>query len=90
MNGRRYWRSQDELADTPEFKDWLHREFPSGASELEDGQSRRNFLKLMSASFALATAGGISLPSSKVTIARGSSARTPSRRLMCSPFVSFS
>ena len=61
MNGRRYWRSQDELADTPEFKDWLHREFPSGASELEDGQSRRNFLKLMSASFALAgiaTLGG--------------------------------
>jgi len=54
-NGRQYWRSLDELADTPEFKDWLHREFPSGASEMEaDGQSRRQFLKLMSASFALA------------------------------------
>jgi molybdopterin-containing oxidoreductase family iron-sulfur binding subunit len=53
-NGRRYWRSLDELADTPEFADWLHREFPQGASELEDGQSRRHFLKLMSASFALA------------------------------------
>jgi len=53
--GRRYWRSLDELADTPEFKDWLHREFPVGASELvEDGQSRRNFLKIMSASFAFA------------------------------------
>src|SRR5208283_4750619 len=53
--GRRYWRSLDELADTPEFKDWLHREFPSGASELvEDGSSRRHFLKIMSASFALA------------------------------------
>ena len=54
VNGRRYWRSLDELADTPEFKDWLHREFPQNASELEDGQSRRQFLKLMSASFALA------------------------------------
>ncbi|HTB85246.1 MAG TPA: TAT-variant-translocated molybdopterin oxidoreductase, partial [Candidatus Sulfotelmatobacter sp.] len=54
-NGRHYWRSLDELADTPEFNDWLHREFPSGASEMEaDGQSRRQFLKLMSASFALA------------------------------------
>jgi len=54
-NGRRYWRSLDELADTPEFKDWLHREFPAGASELvEDGSTRRQFLKLMSASFALA------------------------------------
>jgi len=54
-NGKRYWRSLDELADTPEFKDWLHREFPVGASEMvEDGQSRRNFLKIMSASFAFA------------------------------------
>src|ERR1035437_2898814 len=53
--GKRFWRSLDELADTPEFKDWLHREFPVGASELvEDGQSRRNFLKIMSASFAFA------------------------------------
>ncbi|HEV2696078.1 MAG TPA: TAT-variant-translocated molybdopterin oxidoreductase [Verrucomicrobiae bacterium] len=54
VTGRQYWRSLDELADTPEFKDWLHREFPSGASEMEDGQSRRGFLKLMSASFAFA------------------------------------
>ncbi len=55
LTGRRYWRSLDELADQPEFKDWLHREFPVGASELvEDGQSRRNFLKIMSASFAFA------------------------------------
>jgi molybdopterin-containing oxidoreductase family iron-sulfur binding subunit len=60
-NARRYWRSLDELADTPEFKDWLHREFPQGASEMEEGSSRRHFLKLMSASFALAgvaTLGG--------------------------------
>ena len=54
-NARRYWRSLEELADTPEFKEWLQREFPRGASEMEaDGHSRRNFLKLMSASFALA------------------------------------
>ena len=55
--GRRHWRSLDELADTPEFKDWLHREFPQGASDELDGQTRRNFLKLMSASFALAGLG---------------------------------
>src|ERR1035438_7920454 len=53
-SARRYWRSLDELADTPDFKDWLHREFPANASELEDGQSRRQFIKLMLASFALA------------------------------------
>jgi molybdopterin-containing oxidoreductase family iron-sulfur binding subunit len=52
--GRRYWRSMDELADTPEFNDWLHREFPQGAGEFTDDTSRRHFLKIMSASFAFA------------------------------------
>ncbi|HEX7570371.1 MAG TPA: TAT-variant-translocated molybdopterin oxidoreductase, partial [Verrucomicrobiae bacterium] len=55
VTGRRYWRSLDELADTPEFKDWLHREFPVGASEMvAEGSTRRQFLKIMSASFAFA------------------------------------
>jgi MoCo/4Fe-4S cofactor protein with predicted Tat translocation signal len=56
-NGRRYWRSLDDLSDTPEFKDWLHREFPQGASEFSDPVSRRHFVKIMSASFALAGLG---------------------------------
>jgi molybdopterin-containing oxidoreductase family iron-sulfur binding subunit len=56
-NGRRYWRSLDELSDTPEFKDWLHREFPQGANEFDDPVSRRHFVKIMSASFALAGLG---------------------------------
>src|SRR5271170_703418 len=55
--GRRYWRSQEELADTPEFKQWLEREFPQGASELTDPVSRRNFVKIMSASMMLAGLG---------------------------------
>ena len=57
MTGRRYWRSVDELSDTPEFKDWLQREFPQGASEFTDPVSRRHFVKIMSASFALAGLG---------------------------------
>ena len=52
--GKEYWRSLNQLADTPEFKDFLHREFPEGASELSDGMSRRKFLTLMGASMALA------------------------------------
>ncbi len=55
--GRRYWRSLDELGDTPEFKQWLEREFPAGASEFTDPVSRRHFVKIMSASFALAGLG---------------------------------
>ena len=48
------WRSLDEVAETPEFQDYLHREFPSNASEWLDPVGRRGFLKLMSASMALA------------------------------------
>jgi molybdopterin-containing oxidoreductase family iron-sulfur binding subunit len=57
LTGRRYWRSLDELGDTPEFKQWLEREFPQGASEFTDPVSRRHFVKIMSASFALAGLG---------------------------------
>ncbi len=56
-NGPRYWRSLDELADTPGFRAQLAREFPEGASSLE-GVDRRQFVKLMAASFAL---GGLGL-----------------------------
>jgi molybdopterin-containing oxidoreductase family iron-sulfur binding subunit len=58
LTGKRYWRSLNELADTPEFRGWLEREFPAGAAQLEgDEVSRRSFLKLMGASMALAGFG---------------------------------
>jgi len=53
-DGRAYWRSLDELANTPEFQDYVAREFPSQASEFNDPAGRRQFLKLMGASLALA------------------------------------
>jgi len=52
--GREYWRSLEDLAQTDAFQDLMHREFPRYASEWEDGDSRRNFIKLMGASLALA------------------------------------
>jgi molybdopterin-containing oxidoreductase family iron-sulfur binding subunit len=56
--GRQYWRSLGELSDTPDFREWLEREFPAGAAEMSgDEVSRRNFLKLMGASMALAGFG---------------------------------
>jgi MoCo/4Fe-4S cofactor protein with predicted Tat translocation signal len=54
LTGRTYWRSLEELADTPDFRQFLEREFPVQASEFTDPASRRNFLKLMGASLALA------------------------------------
>jgi molybdopterin-containing oxidoreductase family iron-sulfur binding subunit len=51
------WRSFEELSETPEFFDFLHREFPRQASEWNDPAGRRNFLKLMTASLGLAGIG---------------------------------
>jgi MoCo/4Fe-4S cofactor protein with predicted Tat translocation signal len=56
-SGPKYWRSLDHLAETPEFRQWVEKEFPSGASEFADPVSRRNFVKIMSASFLLAGLG---------------------------------
>ncbi|MBI2504090.1 MAG: TAT-variant-translocated molybdopterin oxidoreductase [Candidatus Latescibacteria bacterium] len=50
--GPEYWRSLDEMAGTAAFAEMVQREFPEQASELSDPVSRRNFLKLMSASLA--------------------------------------
>jgi len=54
LEGRTYWRSLEELADTPEFREYVGREFPAQASEFTDPAGRREFLKLMGASLALA------------------------------------
>ncbi len=58
VKGKRFWRSLDELADTPEFQAAVEREFPSAAPEWVDPVSRRGFLKLMGASMALAGLAG--------------------------------
>jgi len=55
-SGRQYWKSLDSLANTSGFRDWVSREFPDGAS-LFEGVERRNFVKLMAASFGLAGFG---------------------------------
>jgi MoCo/4Fe-4S cofactor protein with predicted Tat translocation signal len=56
--GPKYWRSLDQLADQPEFRHWLEREFPAGADRAPEGETRRDWIKLMSASFLLAGLGG--------------------------------
>jgi MoCo/4Fe-4S cofactor protein with predicted Tat translocation signal len=53
------WRGLEEVADTAEFRDFLEREFPAGASELREETTRRDFLKIMGASVALAGAATI-------------------------------
>ena len=56
-SGPAYWRSLDELSETPEFRQWVEKEFPESALEAPNGQSRRDFVKIMGASFLLAGMG---------------------------------
>jgi molybdopterin-containing oxidoreductase family iron-sulfur binding subunit len=57
-HGAGYWRSLEERAANEEFLEGsLHREFPPLASEWDDGVSRREFLRIMAASMALAGLG---------------------------------
>jgi MoCo/4Fe-4S cofactor protein with predicted Tat translocation signal len=51
---KKYWRSLEELADTPQFREFVAREFPQQAEGWNDPVERRTFLKLMGASLALA------------------------------------
>src|SRR5580704_9651170 len=57
-SGKQYWRSIDELENTPEFQAAVEKEFPSAAQEWVDPVSRRGFLKIMGASMALAGLAG--------------------------------
>jgi len=58
QKGKKYWRSVDELANTPEFQAAVEREFPGSPHEWGDDVSRRGFLKFMGASVALAGLAG--------------------------------
>src|ERR1700741_4587557 len=56
--GKKYWRSLEELADTPLFREFVEREFPLQAEEWHSPVERRTFIKLMGASLALAGLSG--------------------------------
>jgi molybdopterin-containing oxidoreductase family iron-sulfur binding subunit len=65
-----YWSSLDELGlsaeQVAELQKEREREFPEGASELNDPFSRRTFLSIMSAGIALATMQGCRRPLEKI------------------------
>ena len=58
VRGKKYWRSVDELANTPEFQAAVEKEFPGSPHGWGDEVSRRGFLKFMGASAALAGLAG--------------------------------
>lgn len=71
-SGKKYWRSLEEMAESPELISRMKNEFPSGAAELEvvPGVDRRKFLGIIGASAAFAgltsTTGCIRKPVEKI------------------------
>lgn len=62
----KYWRSLDQLENSAEFQEFMHREFPVAASEFPEGVSRRRWMQLMGASFALASVAGCRWETEKI------------------------
>lgn len=65
--GKQYWRTLGELSDTPEFQKWMADEFPNRSSLIN--MNRRDLLKFMGASVALAGLSGcrsVFMPQDKV------------------------
>jgi MoCo/4Fe-4S cofactor protein with predicted Tat translocation signal len=68
-DGKEYWRTLEELAGDPQFEELLHREFPRQApSEWDESVDRRDFMKLMAASLALAGLSGCGLSPQKYIV----------------------
>ncbi len=67
LNGPAYWKSLDDLQGNHQFQEWVNREFPDGADTMSD-VDRRNFMKIMAASFGLAGVGvtGCRMPERKI------------------------
>jgi len=65
-HNRKYWRSLDQLADTPEFRKYLEAEFPDRLDRPSGTIARRDFLSLMGASLALAGLAGCRRPVEKI------------------------
>jgi MoCo/4Fe-4S cofactor protein with predicted Tat translocation signal len=54
LRGREYWRSLEELSRSEAFDEFFQQEFPQQAIPLAKGANRRDFMKLMGASVAMA------------------------------------
>jgi molybdopterin-containing oxidoreductase family iron-sulfur binding subunit len=66
LDGREYWRSLGQLADSAEYRKFLLEEYNRGRVEGDNFFSRREFMSLMGASLALAGLAGCRRPVEKI------------------------
>jgi MoCo/4Fe-4S cofactor protein with predicted Tat translocation signal len=67
LRGKEYWRSLEELArEKDSFNAFFQQEFPQQALPLEKGVDRRDFLKLMGASVAMAGLAACNQPDEEI------------------------
>src|SRR5712691_7264004 len=66
LRGREYWRSLEELSRSEEFEEFFSQEFPQQAIAMDKGVDRRDFVKLMGASVALAGLTACNRPAEKI------------------------
>src|SRR5687767_9246767 len=66
LRGKEYWRSLEELSRSEVFEEFMHNEFPQQAVALDKGVGRRDFVKLMGASVALAGMTGCRQPAEMI------------------------
>jgi MoCo/4Fe-4S cofactor protein with predicted Tat translocation signal len=65
--GKRLWQSLEELSETKRYRDFLENEFPANADKGSEGINRRDVLKLMAASAAMAGLSACTrLPTEKI------------------------
>ncbi len=65
-SGKKFWRSQSDLHQHPEFVEAARTEFLQGASDAPDGSSRRSFMQLMAASMAMVGLSACRKPVEKI------------------------
>jgi molybdopterin-containing oxidoreductase family iron-sulfur binding subunit len=89
---KEYWRSLEELADSPILEEFVNREFPHAADEWNDPVERRTFLKLMGASLALAGLSGcvIQPPEKVIPYVKQPEEETPGKGLFFATAYSLS
>ncbi|MGA8593851.1 MAG: TAT-variant-translocated molybdopterin oxidoreductase, partial [Bryobacteraceae bacterium] len=54
--GPAFWRTLDEAAESDELREYIEQEFPGLSGQVPQGIDRRNLLKVMAASLAMAGA----------------------------------